>query len=343
MSVVVIFNAIWIGVDADLSDGHTGVGSIPSIVMDIVEWILCALFVVDLVLRVLACNPDYASFVYRDKRVQIANCLDILITVVTVADDFIVEHVVDIESDAYMHFFLIVRILRLLRIVKLFAYIPALGVLVSALGVAMSAVAAAVAALVTAMYVYALVFTEWADDFGNGDEYFALFVRMYDSMLSMFQLAIYDDATAMIRRTVKESWLMGILAISFVFFGGFLILNVLIGIIANVVAQEAEADETSRMAADVNRLFSAIDTDGDDSISVRELRHKGRAALVALGISDYVVDGLCDIVSSKSEISRAEFIGYMTKMLSPPSSEDLLLVRKKIQAVSDLLAEVEAS
>ena len=337
MSVIVIFNAIWIGVDADLSDGHSGDGSIPSIVIDVVELVLCGIFVVELSLRVIACHPNYTSFVYHNQQLQTANCVDILITAATVSDDFILEHVMDTTSATYLHLFLAVRVLRLLRIVKLFSYVPVLGVLVAALRVALSSVFAAVATLVTAMYIYALVFTEWADDFGNGDTFFSYFSFMYDSMLTLFQLAVYDDATGIIRRATTESWLMGLLALSFCFIGGFLILNVLIGIIANVVAEEAGTADSAHMTADLDKLFSAIDVDGDDEISMDELQNTGRVALIKLGISEYIVDGLCEVVASKSEVSRPEFIGYMTKMLSPPSSEDLLLIRKKIESISVLV------
>jgi len=71
-----------------------------------------------------------------------------------------------------------------------------------------------------------------------------------------------------------------------------------------------------------------------------------------LDISDYIVDGIINIIRTqnidekddskdnleKNFIIREQFILYMSKSLSPSGNEDLLLMNKKIARIKQLFS-----
>ena len=355
--VLIIFNAIWVGIDADLSDDMNVGGPIPSSVIDIVDLIICLLFVVELTMRIWACYPNYRLFFVKNDEYQSFNIADVVVTTLTFFQDVVLNFVLKSEEEE-ITLFLITRALRLLRIVKIFVMVPALSFLAKALGSAVRSVASTVVILITAIYIYAIVFTEWMTELDNPDDNMTIhYSKVFLSMLSMFQLAVYDGAMDLIRSTMDLSLAMGLLALSFVFIGGFLILNVLIGVIADVVAQEADLDEARQLIEDIDEIFSRIDSDNDDKIAESEFIRIGKPLLLKLEISDYIVDGIISIIRAQEAgieddrtrtlmigdehyISREEFILYMSKMLSPPSSEDLLLINKRIARIKALFNSI---
>jgi voltage-gated sodium channel len=354
---LIIFNAIWVGIDADLSDDLNKGGPVSASVIDIVDLVICLLFVFELSLRIFACYPNYKRFFYKNDECETFNIIDLVVTCLTFIQDVLLNYIIG-GVEEQITFFLISRALRLFRIVKLFVIIPALSFLAKALGSAVRSVASTVVILITAIYIYAIVFTEWQTEQDDSDEYMTThYSKVFLSMLSMFQLAVYDEAMDLIRTTMDYSLAMGLLALSFVFIGGFLILNVLIGVIADVVAQEADLDEARQLIQDIDEIFSRIDSDNDNRIAESEFLRIGKPLLLKLEISDYIVDGIISIIRAQEAgneddrsrtlmiadehyISREEFILYMSKMLSPPSSEDLLLINKRIARIKALFNSI---
>jgi voltage-gated sodium channel len=350
---LIVFNAIWVAMDADYSDDMNEGGPIPAVIIDSIDLAICLVFVVELSIRVMATYPDIGSFIRTEQDGFVFfNILDLIITSLMVLEDVILANAVPgIQEE--ITFFLIVRIFRLLRIVKLFVMVPALSFLATALGCALRSVTATVLILLTMMYVYGVVFAEWQSEnsWTDNDYLTSHFKGVFPSMLSMFDLAVYDNAITQVRNISSESLAMALLAISFIILGGFLILNVLIGVIADVVAQESDLDEARKLIEDIDEIFTRIDTDGDNKITETEFIQSGKPLLLKLEISDYVVDGVLSIIraqdasqmESKSMIvterflTREEFILFMSKMLAPPSSEDLLLINKKIAKIKHII------
>lgn len=347
---LIVFNSVWIGIDADYSDELNENGTVPAHTIDVVELVVGLLFLVELSIRMVSHHPNYRLFFYKNEQFQIFNCLDFVTTVLTIIDDLILDFCVP----SVVHeigFFLTVRAFRLLRIVKIFSMVPALSFLAKALWSALRSVFATGVILVTLMYIYACAFTEWEEDSDLPEDYYKIhFSEVFLSMLSMFELAVYDEAVKQTRKTLDHSLVMALLSLSFILLGGFLILNVLIGVIADVVAQEADLDEARTLIADVDEIFTRIDKDKDGKVSETEFLQSGKPLLLKLDISNYIVDGIINIIRTQNidekdeskdnlennYITREEFILYMSKMLSPPSSEDLLLINKKIARIKHL-------
>ena len=94
-------------------------------------------------------------------------------------------------------------------------------------------------------------------------------------MLSMFELVVYDEAVNQTRKTLDHSLVMALLSLIFILLGCFLILSVLIGVIADVVAQEAHLDEARILIADADEIFTRIDNDKDRKMSETEFLRSG--------------------------------------------------------------------
>jgi len=108
------------------------------------------------------------------------------------------------------------------------------------------------------------------------EDYYSIhFSEVFLSMLSMFELAVYDEAVNQTRRTLEHFLVMALLSLIFTLLGCFLILSVLIGVIADVVAQEADLDEARTLIADVDEKFTRIDNDKDGKMSETEFLQSG--------------------------------------------------------------------
>jgi voltage-gated sodium channel len=349
---IIVFNSIWVGIDADNNKDYTSTGSLDSGITFVIESILCAIFLVEILTRMLAKYPKVGNFFYENSSFQRMNILDFLITMLTMIDDWILSFALPSHDNEEIELFVLVRAARLFRLIRLFVLIDSLSFLAKALGEAMKSVFATFVILITAIYIWAVVFTEWSED-ANMESVSPYFVDHYStlflSMLSMFELAIYDDAMNQVRTVLAESVLMGILLLIFIVIGGFLILNVLIGVIADVVSEQSDLEQARHLVDQMDEVFSFIDHDGNDRMTRAEFLRHGRPLLLKIGISDYVIEGVASIIEISSNsatnqsmrasdeianyISRDEFIHFMTKMLSSPSSEDLLLINKKIESL----------
>ena len=118
-------------------------------------------------------HPNYRLFFYKNEEFQVFICPDLITTVLKVIDNLILDYCVPgVVSD--IGFFLTVRAVRLLRIVKIFSMFPALSFLAKALWSALRSVFSTGVILVTLMYFYACAFAEWEQDSDLPEDYYSI-------------------------------------------------------------------------------------------------------------------------------------------------------------------------
>merc|ERR1719440_503230 len=177
--------------------------------------------------------------------------------------------------------FSVMRLLRLLRIsrmARLMKKVPELMIIIKGLIASFRSVSCTAVLQVLILYVWSILFVSEYHEFGEDDD--SDIAEMFGTMgKSMFSLFIYgtvlDDVTACtdtIRGT--ENNFMLSLFLVFILISSFTILNMLIGILCEVVSATAESEklkakENSCKEA-ITQLFDRLDQDANGSITEKE-------------------------------------------------------------------------
>eukprot|EP00930_Biecheleria_cincta_P084799 TRINITY_DN74232_c0_g1_i1.p1 TRINITY_DN74232_c0_g1~~TRINITY_DN74232_c0_g1_i1.p1 ORF type:complete len:560 (+),score=134.94 TRINITY_DN74232_c0_g1_i1:108-1787(+) len=331
---IIVVNAIWIFIDvqwnhANLADRNTGKlplepGS------DVVENIFCIYFTVEVIIRFLAfrkfwyCFTD-AWFVF--------DCTLVLMMVVETWVLKIVEAATSGSSGGSsplsgLSSLRLLRLLRLTRMARLFSFFPELMTLVKGMFRAMQSVAFVLIFLLMVMYVFAIVFTSQlavpppAPSTGTVEalnetnstnsttetveksEASILFANLGASMLTLFTNGVlgdnlYSTLSAIRTDSIPLFWLF----MAFVVISGMTLLNMLIGVLCQVIEDSGrEETETRQLAMLRNCLidaFTLTDESNDGLISEQEwmnIRNNAtvQASLLKLGFEKNMIDERLD-------------------------------------------------
>lgn len=128
---------------------------------------------------------------------------------------------------------LIARMLRLFRVMRLISFIPELRVLVSALITALPRMGYVALLMFIIFYLYAVI----------GNLLFAdinpkLWGDLGISLLTLFRVATFEDWTDVMYETMAVYSLSWIYYLTFIFFSAFVFLNMMIGIVVEVLDEE---------------------------------------------------------------------------------------------------------
>ncbi len=141
---------------------------------------------------------------------------------------------------------LIARMLRLFRVMRLISFIPELRVLVSALITALPRMGYVALLMFIIFYLYAVI----------GNLMFShinptLWGDLGISLLTLFRVATFEDWTDVMYETMAVYTLSWIYYISFIFFSAFVFLNMMIGIVVDVLDEEHKKMEAEKLGVSV--------------------------------------------------------------------------------------------
>lgn len=185
--------------------------------------------------------------------------------------DFIIVAISLIPLDD-SEYAMIARMLRLFRVMRLISFIPELRVLVSALISALPRMGYVALLMFIIFYLYAVI----------GNLLYAnlnpvLWGDLGVSLLTLFRVATFEDWTDVMYEAMTLYSLSWIYFITFIFFSAFVFLNMMIGIVVEVLDEEhkkmdaetnadkiaeekkAEDEYTKRVEADMASLHQKLD------------------------------------------------------------------------------------
>merc|ERR1719272_523668 len=154
--------------------------------------------------------------------------------------------------------------------------VPELAMMVKSLSAAARSVSSTFFLEIGLMYVFAVICTQWAKAHSNpcfqttDDEecvVTAYFGSITKSLVTLLQILVFDDTFAIIRPLLKDSWYMGILLIAFMVIGSFTVLNMLIGVICEIVTTTTTEEKDKILMSRVKEVFAMIDKDGSGAVS----------------------------------------------------------------------------
>lgn len=181
----------------------------------VMDYAVTVFFLIEIIIR-MAAEDRLADFFKKGW-----NIFDFTIVVVSL---------VPLNDSEYA---LIARMLRLFRVMRLISFIPELRVLVSALISALPRMGYVALLMFIIFYLYAVI----------GNLLFAqinptLWGDLGISLLTLFRVATFEDWTDVMYETMAVYSLSWIYYLTFIFFSAFVFLNMMIGIVVEVLDEE---------------------------------------------------------------------------------------------------------
>eukprot|EP00929_Paragymnodinium_shiwhaense_P081900 TRINITY_DN42965_c0_g1_i1.p1 TRINITY_DN42965_c0_g1~~TRINITY_DN42965_c0_g1_i1.p1 ORF type:complete len:706 (+),score=100.17 TRINITY_DN42965_c0_g1_i1:76-2193(+) len=278
--LVVSANALWIGIDADHNIGtdNFGAGLLP---FQVVDSLFCCFFIAEVLIR-------YAAFLRtRDALKDAWFVFDSFLVVLLIVDTWVfslifvmLESTTDVSTPMIggTSLFRLLRLFRLsrsLRMIRLLKAIPELYMLVKGMMAAARSVCLALMLLVLIIYLFGITFRILADGYPIGERYFPSVLR---SMSSLLLVGTIPDSGPFLEACTAENFAFGALGLFFVLVAALTVMNMLIGVLVEVVSTVASLESEEMDAAFVKgSLLNLLDnqsigSDGSCALTKEEFR-----------------------------------------------------------------------
>lgn len=265
---VISLNALWMSIDVELND-HMWTDENCHPVFAFMEHFFCAYFTIELVIR---------FFLFKKK----SDCLrdrwfmfDSFLVSFMLVETWVVAFLGGADFLSKFSLLRLLRLLRLTRMAKLMAFCPELLTLVKAMVAALQSVGATLILLVACLYIFGIVFTMRYRDGGSQEweqnlqqDYFG---GLWVSVITLLvHGTLLDDITSVFNELRKDVTYM-LVFIGFIVLSSFTVLNMLVGVLAEVVTQTADSEKFERNVSETRRhfhsLFLKMDMDASGSLS----------------------------------------------------------------------------
>mmetsp|Transcript_6252 Transcript_6252/g.15528 ORF Transcript_6252/g.15528 Transcript_6252/m.15528 type:complete len:626 (+) Transcript_6252:42-1919(+) len=297
---VIFLNSIWISVEADLSSKRSKVDATSEAL--IVEHCFCAFFTLEWLIRFFAFKRKVdARMSYWFLFDSALWAMMILETWILPVISFILTgdtggHLIDLSFSRLVR---IARFTRTARIVRLLRLFPELMMLIKAILVAARSVIFTMGLLGMIIYVFAVLFRQLSADTAVGDEYFPSMLATLSMLL--LELGPFPDQSRIVRLIFSSDPMLGTLLFIFLIVTLLTVMQLLIGILVQVVGVIAAAERDSMETTLVRDRLRAMYKDiGDESTITsgdftKLLQERGTAKqLQDIGVD---VLGLWDLMS----------------------------------------------
>merc|ERR1740123_1249566 len=255
---VIAFNAIWIAIDTDLNPAEVIIDADP--IFQVAENMFCTFFVFEWAVRFIAFRRKRDGL--RDKWFT----FDFVLVFTMVLETWVMT-IVSIFSAGGANGALgnasILRVARLLRLsrmarmARLLRAMPELMILIKGMVAAMRSVFFTLFLLVIIMYVFAIAFTQVCDETDIGQDKFKTVPQ------SMYTLLLYgtllDDVGYLSNKLGKESFILTTMFFFFVLLAALTVMNMLIGVLCEVVSAVAATEREEMLVGFVNRKVRRIE------------------------------------------------------------------------------------
>jgi len=337
-------NALWIAVDVDENDA-TDPTKAP-LMFQITDNFFCGYFFVEWLIR-------FAAFQHK------SNCLrdrwfvfDSLLVALTVVDTWLMLllfSLSDMSSGAssltVLRIFRLLRLTRIARMLKLLHAIPELMILVRGMAAASRSVALTLVLLSGIIYIYSVVFRQVTDGTAIGDQYFRTIPA---SMSTLLLRATLPDMADILEDTGDYNILLGALMLTFVLLATLTVLNMLVGVLVEVVSVVATVEREELVVKEVKanmlRLLemTGADTNANNCISrseflglleipqaVRMIAEVGVDPVALLDYTEFIFE------SDTKELSFSEFFDVLLSLRGNNSAtvKDVVDLRKFVSSM----------
>eukprot|EP00928_Gymnodinium_smaydae_P001516 TRINITY_DN10550_c1_g1_i2.p1 TRINITY_DN10550_c1_g1~~TRINITY_DN10550_c1_g1_i2.p1 ORF type:complete len:857 (-),score=155.79 TRINITY_DN10550_c1_g1_i2:168-2681(-) len=269
--LVIVFNAIWIAVDTDLNSESVLIRA--KLQFQVAENFFCFYFSFEWIVR---------FFAFENKRNTLKDpwfVFDSALLAFMVLETWILSIALIVSGGTnaqidlgVVGLFRLLRLARIARISRLMRAVPELMVLVKGMLAATKSVFWTLFLLIVMMYVFAICFTQLAEDTEIGKTYFP---TVWISMQNLLLDGTLPDNAAMVVAVGEESWVYALLLLLFILLGSLTVLNMLVGVLCETMSTVSSVEkETSDVKFVKDQMLDIlrknVDADGDMMVSKDE-------------------------------------------------------------------------
>eukprot|EP00931_Biecheleriopsis_adriatica_P062696 TRINITY_DN37840_c0_g1_i1.p1 TRINITY_DN37840_c0_g1~~TRINITY_DN37840_c0_g1_i1.p1 ORF type:complete len:622 (+),score=113.87 TRINITY_DN37840_c0_g1_i1:24-1868(+) len=310
--IVIAVYTLWMWVDTDLNDSAALTHAHP--VFFAAEQLFCAFFFLELATRFLAfarkasCCRD-AWFVF-----------DFFLVLTMVLETWVMAAVVSLMvrsghdksmlvNAQVLRIARLMRLTRLFRMARLLRFVPELMIMVKAIGAALRAVTFTLLLLMVGLYVFGIAFKQLLVGTDVASPYFT---SVTTSMQTLFLTGTLLDAISDLFGVLEKSeqWTAMVLLYVFIILSAITMMNMLIGVICEVITAVAEAENEETMVTflrdSLQKAISSADNNEDRLLQQDEffqmLRDQSAvSALKSIGVDMVSLIDYADIIFSGEE------------------------------------------
>lgn len=353
---VIAMNAIWLAVDADYNPAMVSLEAEP--LYQIADNLFCFFFLLEWFVRFLS---------FRRKLDSLKDAwfiLDSFLVGIMVLETWILIIFLSIfsrdlnlggsfEQSSSLRLLRLLRLIRIARIARLLRILPELMILIKGMLAAMRSVGFTLALLVMVLYVFAIAFTQICADTDVGQSHFPRITR------SMYNLLIYgvflDSIGSFVDELNDAGYHIAFLFLIFVFLAAFTLMNMLIGVLCEVVASVAESEREHMSVSFVKEKlqsiveeFSMHDGDDSDQIITKDGFVKllddidAIRALNAVGVDPENLVDLADVIFDSQDcedktLSFGDFMEIVLQFRGTNSAtvKDIVNLQKNFRKMND--------
>lgn len=363
--VVIGINAIWMMIDADYNSSSTYLGA--ESMFQIADQFFCFYFVTEITIRFMALRRKLDGF--KDAWFV----FDLVLVVLMIVEIWLFtlfEYFTGISSpmgDAQV--LRLLRLARLTRLLRMLRSLPELMVLIKGIVTAMKSVFYVLVLLTIVTYVFAIAMTQLS----QGDEILGTFFSSVPlSMYFLFIHGTFLDDLAYFCDTILSSRPLGpfmvILVFIFICLACLTIMNMLVGVLCEVVSAVAAEEKETLLAQTVSTklaaVFEKIDKNNNGVLSYEEFKivaemPESIQALTDVGVDPVILIDMVDVLfvvdGEPVELTFEELITAILELrgsnvatvkdimnMWKKISTKLIQNNKEIKALRTRIIEVEA-
>ncbi|CAK0863069.1 unnamed protein product [Prorocentrum cordatum] len=335
---VIMLNALWLAVETDYNDEALLVNAAPPFI--IVENLFCTFFCFELFVRFMAFQVKL--HVFKDSWFMFDFVIVFFMAFETWGLSFLVwvtngALTASSSSTSVLRVVRLFRLTRAPRVARLLKSVPEMMVIVHGIVIVARTVVVIGCLLALIIYTFAIVFTQLA----KGTELEStLCPDMMTTMKTLLIGGIFPDIEPTIDAMADEHFLFGLFFFVFVLLAYVMIMNMLIGVLVEVISVVAAVEKEKNQVAAVKRVLlkwaPEADIGGDNMFGVNEFKHMLNTAGCAKDLNDVGVDAvaLVDhadfIYRNKDELTFSELLAVLLGLRggNDPKVQDLVQLRK---------------
>lgn len=272
---VIFLNTVWIAYDTDNNDASLLINAKP--IFQVVENLFCAYFTVEILARFLSFRNKWDAwrdgwFVFDFSLVFLMVWENWIMTLMVMASGTS-EEGGPMQNTSILRALRLLRLLRASRVFRILRQFPELMILVQAMMAAMRAVCSTMALLLIIIYVFSILFTQLFQG-SDAEVKKGCFENVPQSMNCLLKNGVFSGQMQVSDGTLDAGLVYYLIMIAYLSLACLSVMNLLIGILCEVVTNVAQAEKEHMAANDVkNKLgevMRGIDRDGDNLITESE-------------------------------------------------------------------------
>eukprot|EP00929_Paragymnodinium_shiwhaense_P053369 TRINITY_DN26706_c0_g1_i3.p1 TRINITY_DN26706_c0_g1~~TRINITY_DN26706_c0_g1_i3.p1 ORF type:complete len:760 (-),score=159.69 TRINITY_DN26706_c0_g1_i3:99-2378(-) len=334
--IVISINTLWLAIDTDLNDATLLLEAHPAFVF--AENFFCAFFTFEIYARYMAFKRKRdgfkdAWFVFDAFMVTMMIMETWVFTTLTVFMDSGKEEEDSGDSGggantSVLRVARLLRLSRMCRMARLLRAMPELMIMIKGMLAATRSVFFTLLLLSVFTYVFAIALKQLSEDTLVGPKYFPT-VPM--SMVTLVVYGVFVDSLATFFLELINYPHLATAFFIFVLIGSLTVLNMLVGVLCEVVSAVAATEQEEMLVMYVNdklsRVMSLIDTDGGGSISkkefmqilenvdaVRSLNDVGVDVFALVDLADYIFEDDDAANDADIELDFAKFMDVVLQL-----------------------------